>query len=631
MSKVFLAYKREDAARAGAVREQLEALGVPLFIDQKLQSGENYLAVINGELSTAVAVLVLWTEAAVRMPASSQTNFVQSEAQKGYARGILVAATFEKIALDHLPVPFNVFQTADLSDWIETGKSADHRGWQMVLEALAKKLGRPGLPDLALVLANGSDDAKRKFIRDFPADPFSPQFVAKFEAFERKAFDERLATARKRMQQRAKDTEKRLKDCRDEFEAQIAELRAGHDFMPPDPVTALDDNVAKLTDQIEIYERALDEARAQLDQAQGSAAQANAEIAALKSEIEALTRRAATPDKQNAAVEQLTADLAERDSKIVNYRETIDSQISRIAQLTDEVADRRRDLETKDGRVQDLEASVTALKQYRERERGRLIAWSGAAALLAAGFVGSIFAFGAVTRSVPAAAGGSSQTAAAQGATQSAATPAALVSQCDALAAFQYDPDRPPSSGWVDSYKNMFADALPVCQSAQQAPSSDPVVQRRMLLEMGRSFQATGSMRDAVNAWNQAGKFGSGQAFHELANYSMQAGDLKNAWTLFKQSADLGNPMSLNTVAVSQLFPDWYFNITTLNRQSGLQYLQQALKADFPRSYYVAGVAYWDSDNAAAVKYLTISYCSKHDGDADTFFFKKRQQHLVCQ
>src|SRR5580704_8549910 len=153
MSNVFLAYKTADAERVKVVREKLELLGVPLFIDQKMLSGDNYISTINEELNSALAVLVLWTEAAVRIPGPGDPpNFVLSEAQRGYARGILVAATFERMALDYLPVPFNLFQAPDLSGWLQANAPAKHPEWQKVLQALGKKLSRPGLGDLAIAL-----------------------------------------------------------------------------------------------------------------------------------------------------------------------------------------------------------------------------------------------------------------------------------------------------------------------------------------------------------------------------------------------------------------------------------------------------------------------------------------------
>ena len=303
MSRVFLAYKTVDRDRANVVRAKLEALGVPLFIDQKLLSGDNYLVAINEELKTAIAVLVLWTEAAVSTSDTGEPNFVLSEAQRGYARNILVAATLEKIALDHLPVPFNLFQAPDISDWIPTGASARHSEWQKILQALGRKLGRPGLGSLATALESEGDELKKEFLKNYPSDPFAEQIAAALEAFERKQFEQRIATARKRALQRSKEAEKRLKSCREEFEKQIVELRAGRDFMPPDPVTALDDNIAKLSDQIEVYENALRDQRARADEAELSAGKSTAELAALKEE------HARASDKNEELLEQQIAQL----------------------------------------------------------------------------------------------------------------------------------------------------------------------------------------------------------------------------------------------------------------------------------------------------------------------------------
>jgi len=283
MSQLFLAYKTVDLERANTVRAKLEALGVGLFIDQKLISGDNYLLAINSELNAALAVMVLWSEAAVHMPGPGETNFVLGEAQRGYARGVLVAATLETIALDQLPVPFNLYQAPDLSDWLKTGTPAGHREWQKVLEALGKKLDRPGLASLAVVIESGSDEQKKKFLKEHPNDPFAEKFAAELERFERAEFDKRLVAAQKRIVQRSKDSDKKLRSCRDLFESQLGELRAGRDFMPPDPVKAIDDNVAKLSNQIEIFEATLDEHRERVAKAEAAQAQALAETAAFSS------------------------------------------------------------------------------------------------------------------------------------------------------------------------------------------------------------------------------------------------------------------------------------------------------------------------------------------------------------
>ena len=121
-------------------------------------------------ISRRLAALVFWSKAAVAPPKPGEKNFLMAEAQKGWRRDILVAATFDKLVLDNLPVPFNTYQTSDLSSWFDGGAPASHSGWQKLLDALGTKIGRPGLPALALTLENGSERAKRDFLRSFPAE-----------------------------------------------------------------------------------------------------------------------------------------------------------------------------------------------------------------------------------------------------------------------------------------------------------------------------------------------------------------------------------------------------------------------------------------------------------------------------
>jgi hypothetical protein len=177
MSQVFIAYKHQDAERVANVRQKLAPLGISLFVDHQIRGGDDYLVVINAELSTALAALVFWSNAAVAAPEPGQKNFLLAEAQKGWRRDILIAATFDKIVLDNLPVPFNNMQTADLSDWFDSGMPAVHHGWQRLLDALGVKLSRPGLATLAIVLESGDADARREFLRQYPNDPIAARFL----------------------------------------------------------------------------------------------------------------------------------------------------------------------------------------------------------------------------------------------------------------------------------------------------------------------------------------------------------------------------------------------------------------------------------------------------------------------
>jgi len=343
MSNVFLAYKTADAERVKVVREKLELLGIPLFIDQKMLSGDNYISTINEELNSALAVLVLWTEAAVRMPGPGDPpNFVLSEAQRGYARGILVAATFERMALDYLPVPFNLFQAPDLSGWLLANAPAKHPEWQKVLQALGKKLNRPGLGDLAIAIECDDYDFLKKFLREHLSDPSAKQVAARLEARERKAFETRFSTAKRRIQQRVKDAEKRLASYRDQFEAHLVQLRTGEDFMfQLDPLEALDDD--DITQKLE-YERI------RADQAEDLIAKANREIAELKDRC---AGSAAALDAQNATIKNFNSELAKRHGQISVPKVTLASQ-------------------------------GTGSERRRQGETKRLVLWAAAAAVAAA-------------------------------------------------------------------------------------------------------------------------------------------------------------------------------------------------------------------------------------------------------
>src|SRR5436190_23148449 len=105
MAQIFIAYKRDDidTNRAATVRKALEALGVSVFIDreigQRANHAQDYQHVIEQELATVDAVLVLWTEA------SCKSVYVRAEATKGLDREVLVTAMFGDIARN-LPSPF---------------------------------------------------------------------------------------------------------------------------------------------------------------------------------------------------------------------------------------------------------------------------------------------------------------------------------------------------------------------------------------------------------------------------------------------------------------------------------------------------------------------------------------------
>jgi chaperonin cofactor prefoldin len=683
MSQVFLAYRSVDIDRAQAVRTKLEALGVPLFFDHKLVSGDDYIRVINEQLESASAVLVLWSSAAVQMPGEGEApNFVLSEAERGFYRGILVAATFDRLVLSRLPVPFNRYQAPDVSDWMETGASAKHQGWQSVLKALGVKLKRPGLVNLAIALESSDDDLKKRFLKEYPDDPSAQQVAAGLEQFERKEFDARIATAKKRIQQRIRESEKKLKSCRDEFEAQIVQLRAGKDFMPPDPVTALDDNVATLRNHIEIYRNNAEEERAKADQAAASSASATAEVAALKAELAKATT-APSLNEGNGQIAELSATitmLKQRQHKettrlilwsvcsaaaaalvfgfagksmqdagagadVTKITTALNSQIATLTSQNQTLQAKINTLQNAAPSVMNnanaaLNSQIQALTSQNQTLQGQLTAAQGKA--------DDAFAKNQALQIQLTAAQNSVTSLTAQDEalrTNASIAPVVPLSvQCDALAGYQFDPDRPGTSGYADSIADI-PKAQAICRNALATSSGDQRTQRRILLEIGRLCESSGDLQSATQNWQKAANLGSGQAYFQLANYyanqKYQQSNLPTAWDNLKKSAnaDPANPAALYRLAYTLLFPTDQDNPLYGfggDAVTGEQYLQKALSVDFNgATYYVAGVHYWDKNNQTAIAYLTISSCVKHykdpgGYDADHFYLRKTKGNLRC-
>jgi hypothetical protein len=722
MSQVFLAYRSVDAARANTVRAKLEALDVPLFIDHKLVSGDDYIRVINEQLDTAVAVLVLWTAAAVDMSAPAGTpNFVLSEAERGFYRGILVAAAFDRLALSRLPVPFNRFQTPDVSDWIETGASAGHQGWQSVLKALGNKLGRPGLADLAIALESADDVVKKKFLNEYSGDPGAKRVVAGIEAFERSEFESRFSTARKRVQQRAKEAERKLRACRDEFEAQLVELHAGRNFMPPDPVKAVDDNAAKLSNQIDIHETTIEELRARAEQGEASTAKATAEIAVFGKEIEQLQQQVKASEsllaEQRARSELAEAEAArlaaeaklkshpkDRHRRVVVWsglaalaaailfgwagRWSSTAQFDDLAKENASLAAKNRDLSSKvqglttdaqkwhasydalqrqdAQKISELQATLDKLatqikdadaknRDLTEKNRN-LTADNQKYTELHRLDMQRISDLQSSVNNLTAQLSGAQEDMKAKKAElardQAALASVPVTAQCDLLAGYQYDPDRPQSSGWADSVGNV-PEAQAICDSARQGAGKDPRAERRMLLALGRIYMAGRAPDTALQFWTRATAMGSSHAAYELGKYYVRS-DPTKAWGFYTQAANMvpPDPSALYWVALNNLYPDDKETSIIPPKQAtsetGRKYLQKALNADFPWAYFIAGVYYWPKSSAErksddqktdienATKYLTIAYCTKHvprppDKTADDFYFQKTRKHLPCE
>jgi TolB-like protein len=130
VSDVFISYARSTEVAAMRITEALRAASYDVWRDDELPAHRSYADVIAERLRAARAVVVIWSVDAVK------SEWVQSEADRARQDHKLVQLSIDAAPL---PMPFDRFPCADLSDWSGV---ADHAGWRKVLASLADLVGR---------------------------------------------------------------------------------------------------------------------------------------------------------------------------------------------------------------------------------------------------------------------------------------------------------------------------------------------------------------------------------------------------------------------------------------------------------------------------------------------------------
>jgi hypothetical protein len=152
MADVFISYKREERALVERIAEQLKGLGISVWFDSRLPSGESFDEEINREIHAAKCVLVCWSPGAV------QSQWVRAEAAIGRERDVLATVM---LAPTRLYPPFNLIHTIDLSTW--DGRDTDP-AWLGVIARIGTLAERPDLVERAGKYASlaGTDLTKPK-------------------------------------------------------------------------------------------------------------------------------------------------------------------------------------------------------------------------------------------------------------------------------------------------------------------------------------------------------------------------------------------------------------------------------------------------------------------------------------
>jgi adenylate cyclase len=98
MSDVFISYARSTEPTAQAVVDALRSLGYSVWRDDELPSHRSYSDVIEEQIQSAKAVVVIWSAEAVK------SQWVRSEADRARASDKLVQLMVDG---SRLPMPFD--------------------------------------------------------------------------------------------------------------------------------------------------------------------------------------------------------------------------------------------------------------------------------------------------------------------------------------------------------------------------------------------------------------------------------------------------------------------------------------------------------------------------------------------
>ncbi|MEN6319077.1 MAG: TIR domain-containing protein [Syntrophaceae bacterium] len=125
MADVFISYAREDRETARKLAGVLEAKGWSVWWDRKIIAGQSFDQVIERELETAKAAVVLWSKDSVA------SEWVKNEAAAAAEKGVLVPVLIENVKV---PLEFRRKQTVDLAGW---DGDETHSGLQALYEGIS--------------------------------------------------------------------------------------------------------------------------------------------------------------------------------------------------------------------------------------------------------------------------------------------------------------------------------------------------------------------------------------------------------------------------------------------------------------------------------------------------------------
>jgi len=137
MSHVFVSYARSTEPQAHTIADALRAGGYEVWRDNEIPANRAYSEVIEERLTTAGAVVVVWSAEAAK------SHWVRAEADKAREAGTLIQVTADGTLP---PMPFNQIQCSDLSGWNGDTGSETWKKLESAVAALAGKTDRTSDP-----------------------------------------------------------------------------------------------------------------------------------------------------------------------------------------------------------------------------------------------------------------------------------------------------------------------------------------------------------------------------------------------------------------------------------------------------------------------------------------------------
>lgn len=197
MSEVFISYKQDEREKMRPIASGLRALKVEVWFDERLSPDKPFTEEIEDVANNCRAQLVCWSPAAVK------SEWVRGEAEVGRQRGTLVQAMIEPCVLSP---PFNVIHAENISEW---RGQPEHTGWQKLLDTIGRKIGRPGLAELALIQGSPVADDWKKWASKYPTDVCAEEAWEKAETLHLNAERDRLKREWQDARKKAEEEEAR--------------------------------------------------------------------------------------------------------------------------------------------------------------------------------------------------------------------------------------------------------------------------------------------------------------------------------------------------------------------------------------------------------------------------------------